>query len=88
VRHYHAVVSAGARIFDEIHEAEIHVLLHVAVKQREPGIVCDKIHFTSLGAPGHHHILDDAGGRLAIELDQFETVPVQVHRVHVCRCHC
>lgn len=56
-----------SRVVDHCHEAEIHVQLLVAMEERRPRIVGDKIEFHFLKATQHHDIFDDAGGRFAAD---------------------
>jgi hypothetical protein len=63
------------------HETIVHVQLLVAVKQRQAGIIGNKIDFHFLVASQHDHVLDHASGRLAGGLGQFEAVTMQVNRM-------
>ena len=64
-------------------EAIVHVLLDVAVKQRETRLVGDQSHRGASECGNDHRILHHAGSRLAVDLDDLEQVPVDVHRVAV-----
>jgi hypothetical protein len=51
---------AFLRISHQRHKAEIHVKLHMAVKQREPWIIRNKIDFSTLAAWNVDRILADS----------------------------
>jgi len=70
-------------VFEQGHEAEIHVQLLMTVKQREAGIIRNKIDLHLLVAANHDDILDDTGRRLPCQTRQFETVAVKVDRMNV-----
>src|SRR5262249_5483570 len=53
------------RIFEQRHEAEVHVQLLVAVEKREARIVGNEVELYLLKAAEHDHILDHPGGRFA-----------------------
>jgi len=38
----------------------------------------DEVEFDLLEAAEHHDVLEDAGGRLAADPDEFEAVPMEV----------
>src|SRR5579863_504645 len=59
------------------HEAKVHVLLDMAVKQRRARLVRDYIHCGASKCGDDHCILPDAGSGLAVDLDELEQVPVQ-----------
>src|ERR1700722_8160419 len=59
-------------------EPKVHVLLDMAVKQREARLVGDQIHRGASKCGNDHRILLDAGSWLAVELDKLEQVPVHV----------
>ena len=60
-------------VFEQSHEAEIHVQLLVAVEQREAGVIRHEIDLHFLVAAYQYNILDDAGRRLSSYSRQFET---------------
>src|SRR5271170_6469725 len=64
-------------------ETKVHMLLDMAVKQREARLVGDQIHGGTSKCGNDHRILLDAGSRLAVELDKLEQVPVDVQRVGI-----
>src|ERR1700678_2678261 len=65
------------------HETEVHVLLDMAVKQRQARLVGDQIdRGASIGGKDHRVFLY-AGSRLAVELDELEEVPVDMQRVRI-----
>jgi hypothetical protein len=64
-------------------ETNIHVLLDMAVKQREARLVGDQIHCDASERGNDHRIFHDAGSRLAVELDELEQVPVHVQGVRI-----
>ena len=64
-------------------EAKIHVLLNMAVKQREARLIGDHIHGGASKCGNDYRVLHNTGGRLAIELDDLEQMPVHVHWVRI-----
>ena len=65
------------------HETKVHVLLDMAVKQREARLVSDQIHCGASKCGNDHRIFLDAGSGLAVELDELEQVPVHVQGVRI-----
>ena len=55
------------RVFHQRHETEIHVQLHVAVVEREPGIIRDEIDFGALAARHVDRVFADARCRLSAD---------------------
>src|SRR5271168_2243120 len=55
----------------------------MAVKQREARLVGHQIHRGPSKCGNDYCIFQDAGSRLAVELDEFEQVPVEVQRVRI-----
>jgi hypothetical protein len=70
-------------VFEERHEAEVHVQLLVAVEQRQPRIVGNKLKLEFLKSAEHDHIFHDAGRWLTADAHQFEAVPMQVQWMNV-----
>jgi hypothetical protein len=64
-------------------ETKVHVLLDMAVKQREARLVGDQIHGGASKCGHDHRIFPDAGSRLAVELDKLEQVPVHMQGVRI-----
>jgi hypothetical protein len=62
----------------EGHETEIHVILHMAMKETQPRLVRHKIDADLLKAPDHHHILCHAGDRGSRNVREFKAVPVEM----------
>src|ERR1700733_7713042 len=62
----------------QCHETKVHVLLHMAVKQRQSRLVSDQIHCSASKCGNNHRVLLNAGSGLAVELDELEQVPVHV----------
>jgi len=58
---------------EQRHEPEIHMQLLMGMIE---------VHLDFLEAAQHHHVLDDARGRLAADTHELEAVPVQVERMH------
>ena len=56
------------------HETKVHVLLDMAVKQREARLVGDQIHSGAPKRGNDYRILHDAGSGLAVEFDKLEQV--------------
>src|ERR1700734_3426675 len=65
------------------HETKVHVLLDMAVKQRQARLIGDQIHRRAPKCRNDHRILPDTGGRLAVEFDELEQVPVDMQRVRI-----
>ena len=55
----------------------------MAVKQREAGIVRDKIHFNFLIPADHDHIFHHARSANSGKLGQFEAVAMKVNRMNI-----
>src|SRR5580692_7353871 len=70
-------------VLEERHEAEIHMQLLMAVKQREPRIIRHEIDLHLLIPANHDHVLDDSRGRLPCHTCQLKTVAVKVDRMDV-----
>ena len=64
-------------------ETKVHVLLDMAMKQREARLIGDEIHRDASKCGNDHGILHDAGSWLAVEFDKLEQVPVEVQRVGI-----
>src|SRR5580704_8176032 len=73
----------GLGVAKQCLETKVHVLLDMAVKQREARLVGDQIHGGASKRGNNHRILLDAGSRLAVELDKLEQVPVDVQGVRI-----
>jgi hypothetical protein len=54
------------------------VLLDMAVEQCQARLVGDQIHRGASKCGNDHRIFLDAGGRLAVEFDELEQVPVHM----------
>src|ERR1700722_5864978 len=64
-------------------ESVVHVLLDVAVKQGQPGLIRGEIHNGSAVVGNHDRILQDASRLLAVDLRQLPQVPVKMHGMRV-----
>src|ERR1022692_763241 len=73
-------------IIEQCHEAKVHVKLHMAMEQSQPGVICNKINLHFLKTAQHSDILYDTGSMLASNLCDLKTVPVQVHRMYIIGC--
>jgi tetratricopeptide (TPR) repeat protein len=58
--------------FKKRHEPVDHVQLHVAMEQREAGLIRSKIDFHFLIAAKHRHVLDNAGSWFPGDFGQLE----------------
>src|SRR5215469_1059625 len=72
-----------SRVAKQRHETKVHVLLDMAVKEREARLVGYQIHRGASPCGNDHRVLLDPGSRLAVELDEFEQVPVHMQRVRI-----
>src|SRR5580698_3932409 len=68
----------GSGVAKQRHETKIHVLLDMAVKQRQARLVGDQIHRGAPKCGNDHGVLPDASGRFAVEFDELEQVPVDM----------
>jgi hypothetical protein len=59
------------------------VQLLVTAKECQPRIVGDEIEGEFLEAAQHHDILDHTTRRLAADMSQLKTVPMQMERMNV-----
>src|ERR1700723_2022143 len=59
-------------------ETKVHVLLDMAVKQREARLIGDEIHRDASKCGNDYGILHDSGSGFAVDLDEFEQVTVHV----------
>src|ERR1700727_3516296 len=64
-------------------ETKVHVMLDMAVKQREAWVVGDQIHGGAAKCGNNHRILHDAGGGFAVEFDKLEYVSVHMQGVRI-----
>src|ERR1700691_5796649 len=76
-------VMPCSNVAKQRHETKVHVLLDMAVKQRQARLVSDQIHCGASKCGNNHRILLDAGSGLAVELDELEQVPVHVQGVRI-----
>src|ERR1700689_2724553 len=65
------------------HETKVHVLLDMAVKQRQARVVSDQIHGGASKCGNYQRILLDAGSGFAVEPEELEQVPVHVQGVRI-----
>src|SRR5882757_1927280 len=70
-------------IVEQRHEPVVHVQLLVAMEEGKSWIVRAEVDLCFLVATDHHHILQNAGGRLPGNPAEFKGMPVQVNRVDV-----
>ena len=73
----------GLGIAEEHHEAEIHVVLLVAVQKGLAGVVGGELHLDFFAGGDEDGVLDDAVGVDAFEAAEFEAVAMEVHGVVV-----
>ena len=72
-----------SNILNQLHEAEVHVQLLVAVEERRTRVVGDEIKLDLLKPAEHNDILNDPSGQFVADAHQFETVAVQMQRMHI-----
>src|ERR1700744_3698959 len=72
-----------SRVAKQGHETEVHVLLDMAVKQRQARLVGDQIHCGASKCGNDHRVFLDAGSLLTVEFNELEHVPMEVQRVRV-----
>ena len=72
-----------SNILNQLHEAEIHVQLLVAVKERRTRVVGDEIELDLLKPAKHHDVLNNPSGRFAADAHQLEAVAVQMQRMDI-----
>src|SRR5271165_6771662 len=77
------LMRSASNILNQLHEAEVHVQLLVAVEERRTPVVGDEIELDLLKPAEHHDVLNDPGGRLAADAHQLEAVAVQMQRMHI-----
>lgn len=58
-------MGGALSIFEQRHKATIHVQLLMTVKQRQAGIIGDKVKFRLLETAEHHHVFHHARCRFA-----------------------
>ena len=68
-------------VVHQTHEAEIHVELHVAMIQRQAGIISDKIDFDALAARHIDRVLENSRRCPLADPSQFKCMAVKVNRV-------
>jgi len=64
-------------------ETKVHVVLDVAMKEREAWLVCDQIHGGTAKCGNDHRILHDACRGFAVELDKLEYMSVHMQGVSI-----
>ncbi len=64
-------------------ESIVHVLLNVAVEEREPRLVGREINHGATEIGHNHRVLHDPCRLLSVDFDQFPQVPVQMHGMRV-----
>src|ERR1019366_4153820 len=72
-----------AGILQQLHEAEIHVKLHVAVEKGQPRIVRDEIHSCGTAASNADHVLHQSRSWLPRNLCNLERVTVQMEGMYI-----
>lgn len=60
------------------HKTKVHVLLDMAMEQSQAGLIGDEIDRCAAECGNDHRVLLHSGGRLAIDFDKFEHMPVDV----------
>src|SRR5271156_3134149 len=78
-------VEFNLRVAKQCPETVVHVLLDMAVKQREPRLVGDKVHYRPAVIRNHHRIFYDASRFAAVYVNQFEFMAMQVQRMGIAR---
>jgi len=73
----------GLNVFEQSHEAEIHVEILMAVKQGESGIIRYKIDINSGEAFDQHGVFENSGRFFSMNFRDLEIMPMQVERMHV-----
>ena len=73
-----AAQRGDSRVANEAGEALVHMILVVAVEKGRAGIVGDEGAVRGRKARQADRVLDEAGGRLVADLDEFETVAVEM----------
>jgi hypothetical protein len=63
-------------VVEQCHKPEVHVELLVAMEERQPRIIRDKVDLSFLIASEHDDIFEDSRRRLAEDFCEFEAVPV------------
>ena len=74
-------ITPGSDVFEQLHEAIIHVELLVAVEESVARIVGDEVHFGSAVRRHINNVFDEAGAGTSAKTNEFEAVAVQVERV-------
>src|ERR1700727_2306423 len=64
-------------------ETKVHVMLDMAVKQREAWLVGDQVHGGATKCGNNHRILHDAGGVFPVEFDELKHVSVHMRGVSI-----
>ena len=72
-----------SRVAKQRHETKVHVLLDMAVKQRQARLVGDQVHRGASICRNDHRVFHDAGSRLAVEFDELEQVPMDMERMRI-----
>ena len=70
------ILTFASGITEERFEAEVHMLLDVAVEEGEAGLVGGEVDAGSAVVRDYYGVLDDAGGFAAVDLGEFELVAV------------
>ena len=83
LKNNHSDKIAALAVAKQRLESKVHVLLDMAVKQREAWLVGHQVHHGPAKCGNDHRVLQDAGSGLAVELDEFEQVPVEVQWVRI-----
>ena len=75
--------TVAVRILQQLHESEILMELHVAVEERQTGIICHESYGGGSPASYADNVLHQPGHRFPTDFDDLERVAVQVQWVDV-----
>src|SRR6185437_5242626 len=73
----------SATAIEESHEAEIHMLLHMAMEEAAAGLIGRKVDCHRLKAAEHRHVFDDATRRMPGNGGELEAVAMQMDRMNI-----
>src|SRR5579875_3682936 len=73
----------ASNVTEQHHKTEVQMALLVTMKQRQPRIGCDKVHFSSASSLHHEDVLCQATQSSPLQSGDFKTVPVKMYRMIV-----
>jgi len=76
-------IGTTLRVLNQCLESEIHVQLHVAMEQRQSGMIRDEINLGIAESSDVHDIFHHTCRCFAADIDDLKIVPVEVERVAV-----